>query len=431
VRKRARRQNITPAVIALSVALLITGCGEEETVLVDIGDGAVTVEGLQRTAALLGNQGLTQAGTRQGREQLLEKTIQVEVLYQAALDAGVDQLPDVQAQLEQAARDVIISNFIRISFTDYGFSEDELYTYYKNHASDLISPTQASVRHILTENEAEARQALSELRGGADFARLASERSIDRMSAVNGGRLPVLYPDNQVLPPHILEALFSAEAGVPLGPLESQMGWHVFVVDAYSPGKPLDFDEARPQIILHLLAPEPDVRAYYDTHRDEFDRPDAVSLRYILSATRSDAERVVTRIKAGEDPGEIAREVSLDAATRDGGGMIPKLYRGNPLPLFAGTGDAQIVEEKAFSLKPDAISEPFELSRGWAVIQVLDFAPGETSDYENVRAQAQSRLFETRVREKEQAFYDALEESLGIKRNEEAIAAYLAGPGVN
>ncbi|OGD74469.1 MAG: hypothetical protein A2Y64_01785 [Candidatus Coatesbacteria bacterium RBG_13_66_14] len=431
MRKSARREITTAAALALSVAVLLAGCGEEGTVLVSVGDGAVTVENLQRTATLLGEQGLAQTGTRQGREQLLEKSIQVEVLYQAALAAGVDELPDVQTQLEQAARDVIISNYLRVSFSNYGFSEDDLYDYYQNHAAELVSPTQANVRHIVTESEAEAGRVLTELRGGADFSRLAAERSLDRMSAVNGGRLPVVYPDNQVLPPYVIQAIFTAEAGEPFGPLESQMGWHVFVVDAFNPGKPLGFDEAKPRIALELLAPEEEIRAYYDAHRDEFDRPDAVSLRYVLSATRQDAERVVARTEAGENLAEIAREVSLDAATRDGGGLIPRLYRGLPLPLFAGTRDAQIVEDKAFSVKPGGMSEPFELSRGWAVIQVLESTPGEKSEYENVRAQVQSRLFETRVREKEQAFYDALEESLGIERNEEAISAYLEGSGVN
>jgi len=429
VRNRARREITIPAALALSIVVLFAGCGEEGTVLVNVGDGALTVENLQRTATLLGNQGFTQARTRQGREQLLEKSIQVEVLYQAALAAGVDELPDVQAQLEQSARDVIISNYIRISFANYGFSEDELFGYYQNHAAELVSPTQANVRHILTENEAEAGRVLTELRGGADFSRLAAERSKDRMSAVNGGRLPVVYPDNQVLPPYVIKAIFSAEVGEPFGPLESQMGWHVFVVDAFNPGKPLSFDEAKPQIVLELLTPEEDVRAYYDAHRDEFDRLDAVSLRYVLSATRQDAERVIARAKAGENLDEIAREVSLDAATRDNGGLIPKLYRGKPLPLFAGTGDEKTFEDEAFSIKPGGMSEPFELSRGWAVIQVLDFTPGEKSQYDNVRAQAQSRLFETRVRENEQEFYDALEEDLGIKRNEEAISAYLEGSG--
>jgi peptidyl-prolyl cis-trans isomerase C len=420
-----------PAALILTIALLIAGCGEEGTVLVNVGEGSVTVADLDRTVSLLGDQGLAQTGTREGREQLLNRSVQVEVLYQAALAAGVDELPDVQAQLEQAARDVVISNFLRISFSDYGFTEDELYDYYQKHAAELVSPTQANVRHILSENEAEARRILAELKGGADFAQLAAGRSMDRMSATNGGRLPVVRPDNQVLSPRILEAIFSAEEGVPFGPLESNMGWHVFVVDAFSPGKPLDFDEAKPQIILELLAPEQDVRAYYDEHRDEFDRPDAVSLRYVLSATRRDAERVIARVQAGEDLDAVAREVSLDAATRGSGGLIPRLFRGRPLPLFAGTGDGGILEEKAFSLEPGAMSEPFELSRGWAVIQVLDFTPGEESEYENVHDQVRSKLFDARIREREQEFYDALERDLGVERNEEAIAAYLEGSGDN
>jgi peptidyl-prolyl cis-trans isomerase C len=421
------RRPILTLVATLAVALLPSGCAEEGTVLVSVGDGAVTVEDLERSAALMGEQGLLQGETREGREQLLERTLQIEVLYQAALAAGVDELPDVQAQVEQAVRDVVISNFLRISFTDYGFSEGELFDYYQDHSAELVSPPQANVRHILSKDRAGAEEVLAELEDGADFTLLAVERSEDRMSGMNGGRLPVVRPDNQVLPPQILEAIFSAEVGKPFGPLESRMGWHVLVVDAFSPGRLLSFDEARQRIVLELLAPEEEVRAYYETHRDEFDRPDAVSLRYILVADREQAFGVTRRAEAGEDFGKIARGVSLDAATRDSGGLIPLLYRGRPLPIFAGTEDARVLEEKAFSLSPGQTSEPFELSRGWAVIRVLEFTPGEESSYEEVRTSVQSKLYETRLREAEQEFYDSLVQELDVTRDEQAVEEYLEG----
>ncbi|HDR06866.1 MAG TPA: hypothetical protein ENN88_04455 [Candidatus Coatesbacteria bacterium] len=420
----------TPLLAALPLvfaALFLGGCGEEGTVLVTVGEGAVTVEELQRSAGLMGDKGFQQTQTPEGRQQLLERAIQIEVLHQAALAAGIDELPDVQTQLEQAARDVLISNFLRISFANYGFGEEELFSYYQAHSGELVSPPQASVRHIVTDSRKDAERVLADLAAGADFSRLATERSQDRMSAVNGGRLPVVSADNQVLPVSILEAIFAAEAGRPIGPLESRMGWHVLVVDAFNPGQPLSFDEAKQQIVLELLAPEPDVRAYYDEHAAEFDRPDSVSLRYILTATRQEAERVLARAAAGEDFSALAREVSLDAATKANGGLIPQLYRGRPLPLFAGSADAEIIERTAFSLAPGRRSEPFELSRGWAVIELGDFTPGRDSTYEEAHTQVRARLFETRVREREERFYDSLTQELGLERNEEAISAFITG----
>ncbi len=417
-----------PIIITITILLsVLYGCGEEETVLVNVGDGTVTVEDLQRSVMLMGNQGTTQEASRQGRERLLERTIQAEVLYQAALASGVDELPDVQAQVEQAVRDILIGNFLRISFANYGFSEDDLFDYYQEHTAELVSLPQANARHILLDDEAEAREVIAELQAGANFAKLADTRSKDRMSGMNGGRLPVVRPDNQVLPPHILETIFNAEEGEPFGPLESHMGWHVLVVDAFNPERPLSFEEAKQQIIRELLVPEKDVRAYYEAHREEFDRPDSASLRYILVATREEARSVIETLNAGKDFADLAREVSLDAATRADGGLIPQLLRGRPFPLFAGTTDAGVFEEKAFSLPRGGLSEPFELSRGWAVIRVLNLTPGSKSVYDEVRARVQTMLFETRVREKEQEFYDSLELQIEVTRNEKIIQSYLEG----
>ncbi|CAN5127248.1 peptidylprolyl isomerase [soil metagenome] len=81
-----------------------------------------------------------------------------------------------------------------------------------------------SARHILVESAEEAQGALDRIEGGEDFAVVAEELSIDG-SAAQGGDLGLVAPGQTV--PEFEEALFAAEEGEVVGPVESEFGFHV------------------------------------------------------------------------------------------------------------------------------------------------------------------------------------------------------------
>lgn len=86
------------------------------------------------------------------------------------------------------------------------------------------------VRHILLENEADATSVLDELSGGGDFAVLAAERSVGP-TGPDGGDLGCAPASNYV--PEFATAVTEAELGEFVGPVETQFGWHVIVVDRF------------------------------------------------------------------------------------------------------------------------------------------------------------------------------------------------------
>lgn len=86
------------------------------------------------------------------------------------------------------------------------------------------------VRHILLEQEDQAEEVLAELEGGADFATLAAERSIGP-TGPNGGDLGCAPAASYV--PAFADAVTGAEEGVYVGPVETEFGFHVLVVDRY------------------------------------------------------------------------------------------------------------------------------------------------------------------------------------------------------
>ncbi len=98
--------------------------------------------------------------------------------------------------------------------------------------SEAAEPGEGSpcVSHILVETESEAEDVLVRLAGGEEFAALAVELSTGP-SGPDGGDLGCVASSNYV--PTFAEAVDNADLGEPAGPVETQFGWHVLVVDRY------------------------------------------------------------------------------------------------------------------------------------------------------------------------------------------------------
>ncbi|MCP1501036.1 peptidyl-prolyl cis-trans isomerase C [Pseudomonas migulae] len=118
---------------------------------------------------------------------------------------------------------------------------------------------------------------------------------------------------------------------------------------------------------------EPDekqVRAFYEEHRGEMTRPEAVQARHILikvpqgadaatvEAARLRLVEMQVKISQGADFADVARAGSEDASASEGGnlGYFP---RGRMLPEF---------EAAAFALAPGELSEPVRTPLGWHLI---------------------------------------------------------------
>jgi foldase protein PrsA len=102
---------------------------------------------------------------------------------------------------------------------------------------------QACARHVLVETEEEAEAAREELLGGAEFATVAQERSLDTGSAQNGGELGCTFPG--LYQPEFDEAVFSQPVGEVGEPVETVFGWHV--IEVTSREQP-DFDEVADEV---------------------------------------------------------------------------------------------------------------------------------------------------------------------------------------
>ncbi|HXU90519.1 MAG TPA: peptidylprolyl isomerase [Methylomirabilota bacterium] len=150
---------------------------------------------------------------------------------------------------------------------------------------------------------------------------------------------------------------------------------------------PKDF---RPQV------PEADVEKYYTEHASEFETPRQVRAAHLLVAVpqtggseaedkaRAKVADVIRRVKAGEDFGKLASEVSEDPGSKAKGGELGWVKKGEMVPQF---------EEALFGLKRGEISpEPVRTPFGYHAIKVFEIKEDSRKPLREVAPQIRERL---------------------------------------
>ncbi|MBN1433571.1 peptidyl-prolyl cis-trans isomerase [Candidatus Fermentibacterales bacterium] len=239
----------------------------EGDILAVVGDVEITTETIRQELELIPPYQRASFETLEGRRVLLDHLIERELLLQAATDAGLESDSFVVAQVERAMEQVettrkraLIQAFYEREVVDrVEIPEEEILAYYNDHVDDIYhQDRQYKVAHILLEDEATANEVLSELERGVGFDSLARARSTHVATANMGGELgwvtlgaPVPYLGDR---PELARAIFAASAGDLVGPLQSDMGFHVFRIEETIEEGEKPLDEVR-ESIINILKP--------------------------------------------------------------------------------------------------------------------------------------------------------------------------------
>ncbi len=217
-----------------------------------------------------------------------------------------------------------------------------------------------------------AEELISQLKGGADFARVAASFS-NAPEALQGGELGWRNTDR--LPTLFIDAIKGLKPGDVTPVIRSPNGFHILKilgrrsgVDSKLATGPVQQTHAR-HILLRVseLTPEPEVKRRLDEMKQ--------------------------RIEAGQiEFGTLARLHSLDPSGSRGGDL-GWLYPGDTVPEF---------EKSMNALKLNEISPPVQSPFGWHLIQVLERRTEQASS-DRARLQARQAL---RDRKADEAYQD-------------------------
>lgn len=141
----------------------------------------------------------------------------------------------------------------KLSQSGIAVTDDEIVAFFEENVEFFGEPESLLVRHILVETKEEADAIIKELNSGANFATLATEKSIDTGSAVEGGLIGLIDENSPLVEPFI-DAAFLLDEGQVSPPVESSFGWHIIRVDEKFPEVEADLANYRDAIEQHLLA---------------------------------------------------------------------------------------------------------------------------------------------------------------------------------
>ncbi len=154
---------------------------------------------------------------------------------------------------------------------------------------------------------------------------------------------------------------------------------------------------------------EDDLLAFYEAHREEYGKPEQRAASHILinlpedadAATEAEArariEAALARIRAGEDFGEVAKEVSEDPGSAAAGGDLGLFGPGAMVPEF---------EDAAFAAEVAEVTGPVRSPFGLHLILVTEVQPESIKEFTEAREQVLAAL---RKSEAEQLLYDYAE----------------------
>ncbi|OFW59853.1 MAG: hypothetical protein A2133_07395, partial [Actinobacteria bacterium RBG_16_64_13] len=146
-----------------------------------------------------------------------------------------------------------------------------------------------------------------------------------------------------------------------------------------------------------ITVSEDEARAYFQAHKAEYVEQESRAVRHILispfptlpggaigstataaewEAARIDAEKVRSEIQNGADFVTEAGKYSDDDPTKESGGELGAVIRGQMVPAF---------EEAVFGLQKDALSQPVKTQYGYHLIEVTDITPEQQLGYDQVK----------------------------------------------
>ncbi len=143
----------------------------------------------------------------------------------ARYEKAVKQQGLTDEQARDAIRQQLISQALFKKVTgNVKVSDADIKAYYDTHKTQYVQPESRDVRHILVTKKALADSLYQQLKGGANFAKLAKQYSKDPGSAAHGGKLTV--SKGQTVP-QFDKTAFTLKTGQISQPVHTQYGYHI------------------------------------------------------------------------------------------------------------------------------------------------------------------------------------------------------------
>jgi peptidyl-prolyl cis-trans isomerase C len=238
------------AMMSLGFVLAATpaALAQADKIVAKVNGIAITERDVALATEDLGER-LAQVPEERKRDEVVNYLVDLKLGAKAATDAKVAEGPDFAARLAYNRDKVLLDEYLQRE-AKKAATPEAAKKLFDDTVKALPPEEEIHARHILVEDEAQAKTAAERVKKGEDFAKVAAELSKDPGSGKEGGDLGWFSKERMV--PEFAEAAFKLQKGQISDPVKSQFGWHVIKVEDKR-SKPLpDFASVKPQIDQYL-----------------------------------------------------------------------------------------------------------------------------------------------------------------------------------
>lgn len=145
------------------------------------------------------------------------------------------------------------------------------------------------------------------------------------------------------------------------------------------------------QIAAKIHVTDSDLQTYYAANKDKYLEPERAKISHILVKEEGQASDLLKRLKDGADFVALAKESSLDEATKGNGGRIAEdVLKGARVP---GIGDANEINASIFAAgAPAVLEKPFKTDKGWEIVKVEEKHAQRQKGFDEVQQQVAMQL---------------------------------------
>jgi peptidyl-prolyl cis-trans isomerase C len=194
--------------------------------------------------------------------QLLQKMIATKLVSAQGYAEGLQNDKDVKAQVKDAEAQIVAEAYVHKSIQPK-ITDAKIKERYEQLAAKFKPSDEVRARHILvkvapnaspdevSKAQDKANDIIKQLKGGADFAKLAEQSSDDTGSAKQGGDLGYFGQGQMVKP--FADAAFAMKVGdISDKPVKTEFGFHIIKVEDKRKSAPPPVSEVHDQIANQL-----------------------------------------------------------------------------------------------------------------------------------------------------------------------------------
>ena len=124
-------------------------------------------------------------------------------------------------------------------------------------------------------------------------------------------------------------------------------------------------------------------RTYYEEHKSNYGSPEKRNILIILTKTEAQAKSAQKEVQSGKSFASVAKKVSIDPTTKNSGGSLPGVVKGQ---------EEQALDTAVFAAKPNVLSGPVKTPFGYYIFEVKKITAGSATSFAQERTQVEQQL---------------------------------------